>query len=505
MYCRVSSKEQEREGFSIDAQSKLLRDHAEKHGFTVIEDFIDIETAKRSGRPQFNAMVAFLRKQAKIKSRSDACSVVLVEKTDRLYRNFKDWIGLDVDELDLEVHLVKEGEVLSRDSKSHQKFIHGIKVLMAKNYIDNLSEETKKGMLEKAEQGIFPTKAPLGYINVECAGRRVIQPDSVRAPMVTKLFELYATGNYSLLEITRMARAEGFVYRRKGDHIPKSAIHGILTNLVYTGDFLWGGKLYHGSHEPLVSRELWDQVQQILTGKGNGCSHYQKHEWAFQGLVTCGTCGCVLTAERKKVKYVYYHCTGGRGKCQEPYIREEELARQFGMALRAIQINESVLEWLAAALRASFKDEKVHHQQAITQLQAEYTRLQQRIDMMYDDRLDGNITAEMFERRHAEFNKRLQEIERDMQRHRNANYAYIEEGALLLDLAHHAADLYDVRPMNEKKAILQAVLSNSTYSGGKLHPVYRKPFDTLVQPQSRYQKARAASVSSDPNDIWLPD
>ena len=84
---------------------------------------------------------------------------ILVEKTDRLYRNLKDWVTLD--ELDLEIHFVKENVVLSTDSRSSEKFMHGIKVLMAKNYIDNLSEETRKGMTEKAEQGIWPSYTSL--------------------------------------------------------------------------------------------------------------------------------------------------------------------------------------------------------------------------------------------------------------------------------------------------------------------------------------------------------
>src|ERR1700739_4974642 len=102
-------------------------------------------------------MVRFLKARPNIR-------VVLVEKTDRLYRNLKDWVTLD--ELDIEIHLIKEGIVLSRDSKSSEKFVHGIKVLMAKNYIDNLSEEARKGMQEKAAQGIWPSKAPLAYRNV---------------------------------------------------------------------------------------------------------------------------------------------------------------------------------------------------------------------------------------------------------------------------------------------------------------------------------------------------
>ena len=110
-----------------------------------------METAKQTGRADFGEMVGYLKAHPSVR-------VMLVEKTDRLYRNFKDWVTID--ELDVEMHFAKEGAVLSSDSRSSEKFMHGIKVLMAKNYIDNLSEETRKGMQEKAEQGIWPTKTP---------------------------------------------------------------------------------------------------------------------------------------------------------------------------------------------------------------------------------------------------------------------------------------------------------------------------------------------------------
>src|SRR4030042_6253851 len=145
-------------------------------------------------------MISFLQK-------NPDCRVILVEKTDRLYRNFKDWVTLD--EMGLEIHLVKENVVISKDSRSSEKFIHGIKVLMAKNYIDNLSEETRKGMLEKAEQGVWPSFAPLGYRNVKgLDGKNVIEPDLDLAPIITPLFERYATGNYSIREVTQMAQSE---------------------------------------------------------------------------------------------------------------------------------------------------------------------------------------------------------------------------------------------------------------------------------------------------------
>ncbi|HKP95375.1 MAG TPA: recombinase family protein, partial [Fibrobacteria bacterium] len=130
IYARVSSKEQEREGFSIPAQLKLLREYAERKGLAVLAEYTDVETAKRSGRGQFTEMVKFFKGERRKKD--GACRALLVEKTDRLYRNFKDYVTLD--ELELDVHLVKENDILSPDSKSHQKLLHGIKVVMAKNY-----------------------------------------------------------------------------------------------------------------------------------------------------------------------------------------------------------------------------------------------------------------------------------------------------------------------------------------------------------------------------------
>src|ERR1700719_1304385 len=211
-YARVSSKEQEKEGFSIPAQLKLLKEYAAAQGFAVAQEYIDVETAKQTGRAAFGEMVAYLKAHPSVR-------VMLVEKTDRLYRNLKDWVT--VDELDVEMHFPKEGVVLSRESRSSEKFMHGIKVLMAKNYIDNLSEEARKGMQEKAEQGIWPTKTPLGYRNIAGPdGKKIIAPDPALSPIVARLFEWYARGDISLQEAARKAHAAGLLYPKSGAEGP---------------------------------------------------------------------------------------------------------------------------------------------------------------------------------------------------------------------------------------------------------------------------------------------
>jgi site-specific DNA recombinase len=165
------------------------------------QEFIDVETAKRSGRTQFTQLLAWLKKQ-------EGCRPILVEKTDRLYRNLKAWVELDG--LDLETLLVKENVILSDDSRSYEKFMHGIKVLIAKNYFENLSEKTRMGMLEKPEQGIWPGPAPIGYLNVSHPdGKRIIALDHETAPLVTRLFETYAQGDISVQAQAKQAAGWG--------------------------------------------------------------------------------------------------------------------------------------------------------------------------------------------------------------------------------------------------------------------------------------------------------
>ncbi|MCB0220886.1 MAG: recombinase family protein, partial [Chrysiogenetes bacterium] len=219
IYARVSSKEQE-EGFSIGAQLDLLRRYATERGFEIVHEFVDVETARKAGRTHFGEMVRFIRS-------SLTPVTILVEKTDRIYRNLKDYTTLDelVCERDARIHLVKENEVLGREASSHTKFIHGIKVLMAKNYVDNLSEEVTKGQMKKAESGQYPSIPPMGYRWDR--GKRSLIHVEQEAAHVRRAFERYATGLYSLEKVAQLCGEDGFA-SRKGSRISKHGIEGII-------------------------------------------------------------------------------------------------------------------------------------------------------------------------------------------------------------------------------------------------------------------------------------
>jgi DNA invertase Pin-like site-specific DNA recombinase len=477
IYARVSSKDQAAEGFSIPAQLELLRTYAGANGFTVTQEFVDVETAKAAGRTGFGEMMAFLKK-------SPTCRTILVEKTDRLYRNFRDYATID--ELGIEVHLVKENIILREDSRSHEKFMHGIKVLIAKNYVDNLSEETRKGMLEKARQGIWPSFAPLGYRNViGTDGKRTIAPDPNVAPIIRRMYERYATGKYSVEEIARIAHADGLTYRKSGATVPKSSVHKILRNRIYSGDFDFDGTTYKGNYEPIVSRELWKQVQDILDGRNARKTRRVKHQFAFGGLLTCGHCGCALVGDIKKGRYVYYRCTHFRQNCPEPYTREEVLEQKFTSMLNGIQFSPEVLEWAADTMRDGHEDERKAHADAIARLQREHQRVQDRIDRMYDDKLDGRIGNEFFDRKAAEFRAEQTRIMSDIAEHQAAMGGNVDEGARIGDLVRRAGALFEAQPATEKRKLLDYVVSEGRWKGGELELIYREPFGILAGARQR--------------------
>jgi site-specific DNA recombinase len=505
IYARVSSKEQEKEGFSIPAQLKLLKEYAATNGFVVAQEYIDIETAKQTGRAAFGQMVAYLKAHLSVR-------VMLVEKTDRLYRNLKDWVT--VDELDVEMHFPKEGVVLSRESRSSEKFMHGIKVLMAKNYIDNLSEEARKGMQEKAEQGIWPTKAPLGYRNITGPdGKKVIAADPALSPIVARLFEWYARGDISLKEAAREAHAAGLTYPKSGAKVPVSTVHTILRNRLYTGWFEWNGKLIQGKHEALVPVELWERVQGVLDGRFAKKGKRGRHDFAFSGLLACHACGCAIVGEIKKERYVYYHCTGYADKCRgnpascrRKYVREESLEAQFTELLGRLKFDDEVLEWVRDALHASHADERREHEEAIKRHQAEHKRLQDRINAMYVDKLDGMVDTAFYERMSNQWREEQNRCQREVERHQNADKSYKDEGVALLDLARNAQRLFAKQEPREKRRLLNFVLSNCTWEDGEVVATFRQPFDMLAETvTAAAHVGDGDKAESGKTRIWLGD
>jgi site-specific DNA recombinase len=484
IYARVSSREQEREGYSIPAQLKLLHSYADALGLTVAAEFIDVESAKNPGRKEFGKMLHFL-------VNGSGCRIVLVEKTDRLYRNRTDSVKFEelIEGRNVEAHLVKEGRIIGKNSRSQDKFMHDIHVAVARNYSENLREEVKKGMKEKAEQGWYPTKAPFGYRNNRST--RTIEPDPIKAPIVRRIFELYASGNYSLTDLRRAIRTE------TGVTINRAYLHQILKSRFYLGYFEWCGIEYKGNHVSVIDASTFESVRRVFSGFGK--SKYRKHEFAFGGLLTCAHDGCRITAGLQKKKYVYYRCTQGRGTCDTPYVREERLSDQLGEVLKGIYVPETVAMSIVASLAKNQEAIEANRTRQLNTTRQGLEALRTRMDKVYEDRLNGSFDEQFLSRKMEECRSREIEL---LAAHERLKQPISNESVLtvarIFELAQKAHSLYLTRNHVERGQLLKKVLLNCSTDGVSLTPTYRKPFDSIFERAKNQEWSGRADLNCRP-------
>jgi hypothetical protein len=229
----------------------------------------------------------------------------------------------------------------------------------------------------------------------------------------------------------------------------------------------------------LIPLHLFEQVQRVF--QGHNRPKMTKHEFAFSGLLQCAHDHCRVTAELKKGKYVYYHCTGYRGKCVLPYMREEQLALRLGQVLQNIHIPDSVLDSLQQAFREDQERSQVWRKQERERLQQRLASVRSRMDQAYLDRLDGKITEDFWQRKTAEWQQQEQQIVLAIAGLDGVGNDRLLSANRILELANKAHSLYVSQIPSGQAKLLKMVLSNCAIDAANLYPAYRKPFDLIFQ------------------------
>jgi DNA invertase Pin-like site-specific DNA recombinase len=474
IYARVSSREQEETGYSLPAQEKLLKEYAERKGFEVVKVFSVSESAYgKVQRKVFHQMLVFMKR--------NKIPVLIVETTDRLTRNFKEVMDIDKwleENENHQVHLVREGTILHKNARSHEWFVWRMKVATAEFYVRQLSENVKKGQMEKIRQGWLPTKPPLGYKTAGEKGHKIPVIDEKVAPLIRRMFELYATGNYSIKKLVEIMYQEG-LRTRGGNKLVKSRIGDLLSNPFYYGVIEWNGKIYPAKHEPLISKELFDRVQLILKRKAT--PKYRKHFPLFKGLIRCDECEGLITWETHKGHW-YGHCNHYRKCSQKGCIRQEKVEEQIIPYLEKLTIkNERLAEWIKKALKESHRDEIEYHNNCINELKQRYEKIQKRLSLLYDDKLDGKISSDFYEQKFREYAKEKEEIISSIEKHSNAQNKYFELGINILELSQKAKEIYLKASEEQKRMLLNLVFSKLTLNNGKLKVFYSRPFEICLR------------------------
>jgi len=466
-YVRVSTPGQE-DGFSPEAQKMCLHDFAKRHDIKIVKYFRETHSAYRPGRPVFEEMVSFLEERQDI-------SAVLVYKIDRLARNMQDFARLK----DLKrARVISVSEHLSEDASG--KLLERVMQSFAEYFSDQASERTILGNKTKASNGMWPSGgAPTGYLND--AKTKTIVPDPIRAPLVVALFERCAETHMSLQALTEWAEEQG-LRTRTGGAFRKSGIHKLLHNPVYWGPFWYGGELYEGIHEPLITKALFDRVQERLAERSHTLT---KRSFPYRGLLTCADCGCKVTAAyAKKGLYVYYRCTHGRGSCDQKYIREDRLSEKLLSVVQGVHLSEDQLPDLIPLIKDSQGDNRRIREQRIAALNLRKQKLEERCDAAYRDKLDGHVTEDRWRQLDRRWSAEALAAEEEIDKLLSDEMSSTDDPRETLRLLNRAPELYLRQSHEERARLLNALTWNCRLSNESADPVYRSPFDLIANPSS---------------------
>ncbi len=393
LYARVSSDRQDVD-LSVSAQLRALRDHAGRHNYVVVREYVDeAESGRIANRPQFRRMLEAARAD-------DApFSEILVWKFSRFTRRrehavaFKSMLrrrGIRVTSITEHADDSPTGKLMEAIIESVDEF-----------YSENLAQDVTRGMRESASRGFWvPTYAPYGYRKEYVQDAAKKRPRLVLNPpadaVVRRMFRMAASG-ISLLDITRSLNDEG-IATPNGKRWLKTSIHRLLTNEAYTGTVVWGTNARDGAppvrvddaHPAIVTREEFERVAKILRSKAPSQVHPRRaaSPYLLSGLAKCRTCRTHLSAhEAKSGRYTYYVCQSllkrGRGACDTPRLNSARFESLIIEQIREHILTESNIRGLVRLLDEEMDGAAAEQRQKLDSIEEELAEVRRRMDRLW--------------------------------------------------------------------------------------------------------------------------
>jgi site-specific DNA recombinase len=447
-YFRKSSESEDRQVLSIPAQIDEINKILQAEKIVLEKSFSESHSAKNPGRPVFDEMLNYVQ--------SGKANAIVSWAPNRLSRN-----SVDTGRL---IHLMDLGKLLEVrtphqvfKNNPNDKFLLNLFCSQAKLENDNKGEDVKRGLRTKVHQGWFPGAAPVGYLNTPDRekGVKIIIRDPKRFPLLRKVWDMALSGKYSVTQIHAYAKDNLLLVtvKRKsigGKPLSKSGIYRILSDSFYYGEYEFptgSGQYYKGRHEPMITKDEFDRVQMRLGSKGKPRPH--KKQFAYTGPITCGECGCQVTAEEKYqlictgckhkfacanrkdcpkcgkaiaaminptlLHYTYYHCTKQKKdtRCSQGSVSLQELETQLKEYLARITIDKRYFDLVIDDLKKNNQHEAKTAKIILKNYQERYTEITEKLERLLELRLNNEINPDEFKIKKTEYNSektRLQEL-----------------------------------------------------------------------------------------------
>jgi site-specific DNA recombinase len=475
IYCRKSSEEEERQALSIESQLKELREYANKNKLCVVDEFVEAKSARKpNNRPTFNQLLLDLQ--------TNKADGILSWAPDRLSRNAPEG-ALIVDLLDKGI--IKDLKFPSFYFEPGPQGVFNLSLAFnfGKLYVDNLSQNVKRGIREKVRRGEFPGPAPIGYINN--FKKKNIEADPEHFDFVKVILEKYADGELKTYEIKQKFFEAG-IKTRSGGPVHLNTIRRMLVNPFYTGIFKLKDELYPGSHPKMISLETFEKIQKRLADEA------RKVDWSlekrddkgflFSDLGKCGECGYTVIQDyhRKKSgrEFRYYRCTKKSKKCncKQPALNEKDMASQIEALVSEIAIDDYWYQWCLDEIKSWAEAEKDTIDDQFSQLKNELDSYRQRLERLLDIHIDGALNSEEYKSKKNKLvceSKAIEDKIHQIKDKGNNWFELLADSLKVSNQAHHSIWNQDFKSMGKT---LKKVGSNPILMDKKYSLTFNKPF-----------------------------
>ena len=503
VYARKSSESEDRQVASIEAQIDELNKIAKQKNLEIVEVFSESMSAKEPGRPIFNNVIERIK--------DGEADGLLCWKLNRLARNPID--GGQISWM-LQQSIIKHIQTFGQSYYPEDNVIvMAVELGMANQFIRDLSSDTKRGLMAKARQGWYPGVAKPGYINEKHSdkGTKRVLEDPERFHLIRNAWDLFLTGKHTVTQILDKLNNEWsfrtIKRKRLGDKpMAKSRLYEILTDTFYYGEYEYprgSGMWHHGKHKPMIKEEEFDRAQVLLGRKGK--ARPKRHEFAFTGLIRCGECGAMVTAEEKWKRqkngnihhYTYYHCTKKvNPDCPQKNTRIEELDKQVDEWLSKIEINERYKNFAIKYLNKTNDKEFESRESILKSQQKEYNRCLTELDNLLRLKISPSnsdsslLSDEEYKKQKDTLTKKKARLEELLNDTGNRVEKWMSVAEQIYDFACFARIRFAKGDKKMKKEILSALGQNLSLKDGKLTIQLKEPFKIIADTLSSVPEAK---------------
>lgn len=488
LYARKSLESSERQIQSIGDQLDFIRNLAKEEDLNIVKEYIDEKTGTKPGvRQQFNQMVLDIE--------DGLVDSIICWSVDRIARNH-----LDLGKIQ---HYLQTGKIRQIRTQSriyypgHDSLYLNFEAGLSVDHSIKLSQNVKRGHSSKLKKGVYPNKAPIGYLNAigKIKGERDIIPDPKRFSPVRKCWDMLLVDGLSVPKIREKALAMGLRVPARGQSPEKelslNGLYTIFRNPFYYGEFQWSGGLHKGKHKPMITKQEFNKAQKLIGSRTRPKKKSYKHDYPYRGLILCGECGSTITIAPKPNRHNpeeirhYYRCScKDKKKCSQKSLRQEFLEEQIDKIVNSISISPEFAEWTKNWLQYESKEEFEQYEDIKKQQRKRIDKIDQERSELVDMKIQKHIDQDLFAKKQEKLLNEKRVIEKELNLQTMSHEEHIEKTMDIFEFCRDIQDLYENGTIEDKDLVLTTLGSHYVLKDKKLDIVLKPQFELISKANS---------------------